>query len=174
MPLNIKRRRETIAFYPDLAIAQDVEAAETALDEAKAKVEDATGTTLASRALTDAKKAVTAAQAAYDEVKARADATVLDITLEALPRKRWAEAEENNPPRDGDKTDATFSVNIDTFLAEVLPESVAEVKERATGERLAITADEWRDVLDDISDGQYQVLLFATLNLNRGASSHPF
>jgi hypothetical protein len=174
--LNIKRARTVVAFYPDMAVAAEVEAAEEQLRAATAALDDAkeAARTEGSTKVAAARKAVTAAQATYDEVKARADATVLDVTLEAVSRKQWAEVEENHPPRDGDDTDKSVGVNVGSFLAEVLPESVAEVKERGTGERIAVSADDWREAVDEISDGQYQVLLLAILGLNRGAARHPF
>jgi len=176
MSLNIKRARTTVAFYPDMAIASEVEAAQKDLDAARAALEEATNAskTLASTKVTAAKKAVEIAEAAYDKIRDAAASTVLDVTLEALSRKRFAEAEENHPPREDDEDDASLRVNIDTFLAEVLPESVVEVKERATGERIAVTADEWREVCDEISDGQYQLLLLTVCGLNRGTARHPF
>ena len=176
MSLNIKRARTTVAFYPDMAIASEVEAAQTELDAAKAALDDITNATktIASTKVTAAKKAVETAQAAYDTIKAAAESTVLDVTLEAVSRKRFAEAEENHPPREDDEDDAQLRVNVDTFLADVLPESVVEVKERVSGERIAVSADEWREACDEISDGQYQLLLLTICGLNRGAARHPF
>lgn len=165
MALNIKRARKTIPFYEDRAIGEQVTAAQKALDEAKAK--DARDPRLGSSAGAEAEKHL-------EEVKAAAAATVLDVTLEALPRKRWAEAEESNPPRDGDSSDETFQVNVDTILHEVLPLSVVEVKQRATGDvRTDITPEDWVAALDEIDDGQYSTLFLAINNLNRG-SANPF
>lgn len=163
MALNIKRARVTIPFYEDRAIGERVTAAQAALAEAKAKA----SAQLASKAVREAEKNL-------DTVRAEALETVLDITLEALPRKRWAEAEESNPPRDGNGPDETFGLNTATILREVLPLSVVEVKQRATGDlRTDITAEDWVEALDEIDDGQYSALFLAVNNLNRTAAN-PF
>ena len=162
MALNIKRNRKTIPFYEDRAIGEQVTAAQNALAEAEAKNDR------------QASKAVSEARKHLEEVQAAAEATVLDVTLEALPRKRWAEAEESNPARDDKDSDKAFSVNVDTFLHEVLPLSVVEVKQRATGEvRTDIEPGDWAAALDEVDDGQYSSLVFAVLTLNRQAAN-PF
>jgi len=163
MALNIKRARKTIAFYEDRAIGEQVTAAQQAVDEAKSNL----GARLASSAVREAEKHL-------EDAKAAAAATVLDLTLEALPRKRWAEAEESHPPREGKDQDETFSVNVSTFFHEVLPLSVAEVKQRATGElRTDIAPEDWAAALDEIDDAQYSVIALAILTLNR-TSANPF
>jgi len=161
--LNIKRPRKTIPFYEDRAIGEQVTAAQKALDDAKSDAD----VRLASKAVRDAQKAL-------DEARAAAEATVLDVTLEALPRKRWAEAEESHPARDTKDSDKAFSVNVDTFFHEVLPLSVVEVKQRGTGEiRTDIEPKDWAAALDEIDDGQYSMIVFAILGLNRQAAN-PF
>lgn len=163
MALNIKRARKTIAFYEDRAIGEQVTAAQKAVDEAKGGSDQR----LASKAVREAEKALA-------DVTAAAEGTILDLTLEALPRKRWAEAEESHPPRDGKSQDETFSVNVDTFFHEVLPLSVVEVKQRATGElRTDITPEEWSSALDEIDDAQYSRIAVTILALNRTAAD-PF
>lgn len=163
MALNIKRARKTIPFYEDRAIGEQVTAAQQALDEAKS----GTDARLASKAVREAEKHLA-------DVKAAAAATVLDVTLEALPRKRWAEAEESNPPRKDNSVDETFSVNTGTILHEVLPLSVVEVKQRSTGEvRADIAPQDWVAALDEIDDGQYSALFLAINGLNRQAAN-PF
>lgn len=162
MALNIKRARKTIPFYEDRAIGEQVTAAQKALAEA-----EAANDRLAS-------KAVAAARKHLEEVRAAAEATVLDVTLEALPRKRWAEAEESHPARDTKDQDKAFSVNVSTFFHEVLPLSVVEVKQRATGElRTDIKPTDWAKALDEIDDGQYSTIVLAVLGLNRQAAN-PF
>lgn len=162
MALQIKRARKVVDFYPDQAVALEVEAAQKALDEA-------VGT---DRRLNPS-KAEREAQKALDEVKASAAGSVLEIELEALPRKRWAEVEEAHPERKGDKVDEAYSINWDTFLAEVLPKSVVAVRARESREPVEVLPEEWVGVLDEISDGQYQLLAMAVLALNR-SSANPF
>jgi hypothetical protein len=161
MALQIKRARKVVDFYPDQAVALEVEAAQKALAEAEAAKK-----TMNSKATTEAAKHLEA-------VKASASESVLEIELEARPRKRWAEIEEAHPEREGDKVDDAFSINWDTFLAEVLPESVVAVRYRETGEPVEVAPEEWVEVLDEISDGQYQTLATALLRLNR-SSANPF
>lgn len=163
MALNIKRARKTIPFYEDRAIGEQVTAAQRALLEART----APDARLASKKVRDAEKHL-------EEVQEAARATVLDITLEALSRKRWAEAEESNPPRKDNDTDDTFRVNTGTILHEVLPLSVVEVKQRSTGEvRTDIGPDDWKAALDEIDDGQYSTLFLTVVEVNRGAAN-PF
>lgn len=167
MALNIKRPRKTIAFYEDRAIGEQITAAQRALDEAQ-QAQEGPDARLTSKSPT------AAAEKALAAAKAAAEATVLDVTLEALPRKKWAEAEESHPPREGKSQDEAFSVNVATFFHEVLPKSVVEVKQRSTGElRTDITPEDWADALDEIDDGQYSRLALAILGLNRTAAN-PF
>lgn len=163
MPLNIKRPRKQVAFYEDRAAGMQVAAAQDVLDEAKKKYADR----MASKAVKDAERAL-------EEAKTAASATVLDLTLEALPKKVWAEAEEACPPRPGELDDKAFNVNVDTFLAEVLGKSVVEVRQRGTGElRTDVTAEDWAGAVAEIDDGQYSTLLLAILDLNR-SGANPF
>ncbi|MFE5309699.1 hypothetical protein [Isoptericola sp. NPDC056605] len=162
MPLNIKRARRVIPFYPDSAVAAEIEAASDALVAAK----KAAGDRLAS-------KAVREAQTTFDDATKRGQSSVLDIELEALSRKRWAEIEESNRPREDDKVDEGYSLNWDTFLAEALPESVRSVKEHASGDAVEVSAAEWVEALDEISDGQYTTLALNIIRLNRDGS-RPF
>jgi hypothetical protein len=161
MALQIKRARKVVDFYPDQAVALEVEAAQKALDEAEAAKK-----TMNSKAVTEASKRL-------DEARASASASVLEIELEARPRKRWAEIEEAHPPRKDDKVDDAFTIGWDTFLPEVLPESVVAVRNRETGAPVEVAPEEWAGVLDEISDGQYQTLAMAVLQLNR-SSANPF
>jgi hypothetical protein len=163
VPLNIKRPRKQVAFYEDRAAGMLVTAAEKDLAEVRKKYADR----LASKAVRDAEKAL-------EQAKAAAAETVLDLTLEALPKKVWAEAEEACPPREGDTSDKAFNVNVDTFLAEVLGKSVVEVRQRGTGElRTDVTAEDWAEATSEMDDGQYSALLLAILELNRNATN-PF
>jgi hypothetical protein len=175
MALQITRRRATVKFYPDQGVAARIDAAEAKLAAAKAEHEQAVndpGRTMASTAVRKATKAVEQAQADLDAVKAEAASTVLDLTLEALPRKRWAEALAAHPARDGDKVDAMYGLNWDTFLAEVLAESVLEVRD-AAGEIVEVTPEEWVAAADEVTDGQYTSLMIAIASLNRGSDA-PF
>lgn len=171
MPLNIKRPRATVAFYEDREIGQQVAAAEAPLEEAEAAlaaVKKKLDGRLASKAVREAEARVEEAEARVEEARAAASATILDLTLEALPKKRWVEALAAHPPRPGDKVDANYLLNVDTFLAEVIGESVIEVRQRGTGEvRTDITKKDWADATADLDDGQYGSLLLAINSLNR-------
>ena len=165
MPLNIKRPRKKVPFYEDRAAGMQVTAAQKALDEAQAA--DDRDRRMSSKGPAKERKHL-------EEVTAAAEATVLDLTLEALPRKRWAEALEAHPARPGDASDKAFNLNIDTFLAEVLGESVVEARQRGTGElRTDVTPADWTGAVAELDDGQYSALLLAILDLNRSAAN-PF
>lgn len=163
MPLNIKRPRKKVPFYEDRAAGVLVTTAQASLDAVKGGSDQR----LASKAAREAEKNLA-------EAKAAAAATVLDLTLEALPKKVWAEAEEACPARPGDAADKVYNLNVDTFLAEVLGKSVIEVRQRGTGElRTDVTAEDWTAAASEMDDGQYSVLFLAILDLNRNATN-PF
>lgn len=164
MPLNIQRNRKTIQFYEDRSIGEQVTAAELALAEAKAGGQNSDKRM--------ASKAVREAQARLDEITDIASATVLDVTLTALKRKEWNETEDRHPPREGKDTDKLYGVNIDTLFHEVLPKSVLEVRQKATGEvRTDITEQDWVDALDEIDEGQFSVIALAILQVNRNTEN---
>ncbi|MGW8565654.1 hypothetical protein [Isoptericola sp. NPDC055881] len=163
MPLNIKRARRTVPFYPDAAVAAEIEAASDAVVAAKNAAANDGDARLASKS----RAAVREAEKAFEDAKARGDATVLDVELEAVSRKRWAEIEESHPPREGNANDEQFNLNWSSFLAEVLPESVRSVKHHDSGDVEEVTEDEWAEALDEMSDGQYTNLGVAVLALNR-------
>ncbi|GMA26201.1 hypothetical protein GCM10025864_39600 [Luteimicrobium album] len=175
MVLPIKRARSTFTFYPDMSVAQEIDRLEEAVAVAMQALETEKDKpqTLASKTVAQAQKKVDAARKAYDDACAAANSGALKLTLEALAQKRWAEAEEAHPAREGDDDDAVYAVNFDTFLGEVLPDSVIEVQDGA-GERVAVSPDEWRQAVDEISNGQYRALLLSILALNRSAKQNPF
>lgn len=161
---TIKRPRRIVPFHPDLAVAVQLEAAQDLLAQARKKYRNSEN----SPAVRKAAKKV----ADLEEVAA---STVLEVELEALPRKRWAELEASHPPRTGDSRsiDKTLRINWDSFVAEAWPLCVAQVRRRDSGEVIDVPAAEWGPVLEEISDGTYQVFGMALLELNRG-SSDPF
>lgn len=158
---KITRPRRAVSFYPDLALAAQIEAAERDLDAARKK------------RVAENSAAVRKATKTVADLKASAAATVLEVELQALPRKKWAEIQESNPPRSDKATDKAFQINWETFVAEAWPQCVAAVRYRDSGEEVEVTTEEWGPVLEEISDGTYQVFGMALLELNRG-SSDPF
>ncbi|GAB3166602.1 hypothetical protein GCM10027059_25800 [Myceligenerans halotolerans] len=159
---KIKRARRLVAFYPDLAVAAQIETAESELAAARKKYRASENST-----------AVRKATKVVAELKEAAAATVLEVELEALRRKEWAELEASNPPRTDKTADKAFRINWDTFVAEAWPKCVIAVRYRDSHEPVEVAATEWGPVLEEISDGTYQVFGMALLELNRG-SSDPF
>ena len=174
---TVKLARKTVELYPDMQVSDEVDAALDALDAAKKAVQsetDAKGNTLASRALTAAKKAVTEAESALADVQSRAKSSVLEVVIDQLPKKEWREFEAAHPPREDDKTDATYGINWDTFVGAYLAQVKPEVRWQASTEPVEVIPSEWLAWVETIADPEYQKLGFAILGLNRTLAARPF
>lgn len=174
---TVKLARKTVELYPDMQVSDEVETALDALDAAKkaaATESEAPGRTLASKALTATTKAVTAAEKAHAEVQERAKSSVLEVVMDQMPKKMWREFQAAHPPRDGDKIDADWGINWDTFAGAYLEATKPQVRWQASGDPVEVIPSEWAAWVETISDPEYQKLAFAILELNRRVPTRPF
>jgi len=90
--------------------------------------------------------------------------------LEALPGKKYRALMAEHPPRQNDDgevldEDRLLDANYDTFLEPLLRASVVDP---------ILDDTEWEEVIDDLSNGQYNTLINAAVMVNRGGVDVPF
>lgn len=174
---TVKLARKTVELYPDMQVSDEVETAKDALEEARqaaATEGDAPGRTLASKALAAATKAVTTAEKSLAEVQDRAKSSVLEVVMDQMPKKQWREFQAAHTQREGDKIDADWSINWDSFVGAYLEKMSPQVRWQASGEAVEVIPSEWMAWVETISDPEYQKLAFAILELNRRVAARPF
>lgn len=154
---------------------KDAEKAEERLNEAR-RQEAAPGGR--PRLLTEAPESETRAVehqqavAEHDRLVAQAEADgVLTVTIQALPRRKWAAMVAKHPPRTDEtvpeekrKSDADLGINDDTFGEELVPASIKAVSDPD------LKVD---DLLDEVSSSQWDLLYGAAFAVNRGVGSSP-
>lgn len=95
------------------------------------------------------------------------------FTLRGMPRKDWATLVAENPPRDGNQLDKTYSCNLDAVMNAAIPACIIGVKRN--GETVDFDpATEWDALADDMSNSQYEDFVVKTLTVNRGRQEVPF
>lgn len=174
---TVKLARKTVELYPDMQVSDEVDSALDAVEEAKkaaAQEADAPSRQLASKALSAANKAVTAAEKALAEIQERAKSSVLEVAMDQMPKKTWREFLAAHPPREGDKIDADYGVNWDSFVGAYLEATAPQVRWQASTEPVEVIPSEWAAWVETISDPEYQKLAFAILELNRRVAVRPF
>lgn len=105
--------------------------------------------------------------------KAQEESTLV-FTLRALPRAKWAEIKESNPPRDGNNVDESLGYNADTAIAKALMTDGTIARVEQLGEPIEFTTEDWAGIVDDLSDGQWQEVQTAVANANGGRPQVPF
>lgn len=102
--------------------------------------------------------------------------STLTFTIQALPKKVWAELEDAHKPREGDEQDEAYGVNIDTFVdaAYSLPSTVLKVENKVTGEVVPFVNTDWPALSEQLSDGQWTAFMTKLFVLNRAAVTSPF
>jgi hypothetical protein len=122
-------------------------------------------------------EALSAKVAEYDaalesvRAEAEADGSVTSVTMSALPRRRWADLVKQYPPRDGKdvpeairEADASVGVNDETFGEALVPASIQSISDED------LSVDE---LLEAISDAQFQMLYANAFALNRALGADP-
>lgn len=164
--LGIKRATTSVPLVTNLELLSEYDAVADTLEKLQ---KNARADRLNSSP--DLRKAAEAVRALEDKMQ---ESTAL-VKLRALKRARWAELEEKHPAREDNDLDKRFGVNVDEFFDEAIPECIVEVSMKATGKKVDFDpAADWKELADDMSDGQYSEFIGATLTLNRGATSVPF
>lgn len=173
---TVKLARKTVELYPDMQVADEVEAAKDALDEARRTLQAETDAarTMNSKAVAVARKAVTEAEKALGEIESSAKGSVLEVVVDQMPKKAWREFQASHPMRDGDAVDQVFAVNWDEFVGAYLEQTSPQVRWKASGEPVEVIPSEWPAWVEQISDPEYQKLGFAIGQLNNRQADRPF
>ena len=184
MPITVKRARRVVKLVTDMSLVAEHDQAR----EEFAAV--AANKPVVAMEVPDSD--VTSAAARIAELERRMALSRLAFTLEALPRKQFAEFQATHPPRGGFADDDAAGLN----LAEVDPliaQCILSVKRESDGhycfiredELAAIdppawvedadrfTPDDWQALADDMGDGQWLEFVQAMLEVNRGSQA-PF
>jgi len=88
-----------------------------------------------------------------------------DFVVHAMSKDKWNELRARHKPRDNEVRDIHTGVNIDTFNAELLPATVIEP---------VMDDQDWADLIDVMSDKQYEDLVDACWAINRSEVNVPF
>lgn len=97
----------------------------------------------------------------------------VSFTLQALPRKRWAEFTAAHPPRDGNETDKLVDVD-QSALDPMIAASITEVKAHDGTDIPFVPTQDWEPLADEMADGQWAQFAMAVLALNNGNPAAPF
>jgi len=162
--ITIARPRKTVTLCTALDLHAQWERAQDALERARQASGESTyaGTNPAERA-------------AAEEVSSLEDRMrehTLVFTIEAMPRKSWAEYEAKHPPRPDVDVDKTYGINIST-LDDAIGPSVVEVT-NADGSPRAWSSEKWPVLAEQLSNSQWEPFAKGVLEVNRGVSRAPF
>jgi len=164
MSLTLTRATKVVPLCVNLSLKAEHDRAVAALADAK------------NRAAQDAREASTEVREAAEAVQAieqqMRDHTV-NFTLQALPRKAWAEFCANRPPRPGDEFDKALGLDV-SALDDPIMASITGVQSR-DGEPVEFNpGTDWHPLADEMSTAQWNDFAQAVLALNNGVTSAPF
>lgn len=175
MSLTLTRATKVVPLCVNLSLKAEHDRAVAALQDARnAAAQDAREVS------TEIRDAAAAVQAIEQQMR---DHTVR-FTLQALPRKKWAEFEVNHPARPDDETDKALGIDasaLDAVLSgavygpgeKVAPTIVAV--ESSTGDPVPFDpSTDWVPLADEMSTAQWNDFALAVLALNRGVTAAPF
>lgn len=105
-----------------------------------------------------------------EEIQQEMTAATYTFRLRALPKSKWRALVAAYPPRKDEKgepvpEDAQIGVNREKFLDALIKVSVIDP---------VMTEEQWAELLDTVTDRQYQDLCDEAWFLNRGEVSVPF
>lgn len=164
MSLTLTRATKVVPLCVNLSLKAEHDRAVAALQEARnAAAQDAREVS------TEIRDAAAAVQAIEQQMR---DHTVR-FTLQALPRKRWAEFVAANPPRPGDETDKALDVDV-SALDAVIVQAITSVQNRDGSDVPFAPATDWEPLADEMSTAQWNDFAQAVLALNNGVTSAPF
>ncbi|MGC4151496.1 MAG: hypothetical protein QM628_00260 [Propionicimonas sp.] len=184
MSITIKRARRAVKLVTDMSLVAEHDQAK----EEFAVV--AANKPIVAMEVPDGE--VTTAAARIADLERRMAETRLVFTLEALPRKEFAEYQESHPPRDGSADDAAAGLNLDES-DDLIAQCIISVKRERDGLYLYVRDDElaaidppawvedadrftpaeWSTLAESLGDGQWLDFIQATLEVNRGSQA-PF
>ena len=163
--LGIKRSTSTVRLCTDLDLAAEHERLQVALAEEQAKPDS--GMLVGNP---EAKRLAAEISALEEKMTA---STVI-VTTRALTRKRWAELVEAHPPRDENKDDEAFGVNVSTFVDAAMAESIESVTCASNGEPVeGFTGADWPEAADEMSNAQWNDFARDLFRLNNAVTTGP-
>lgn len=167
MGIKVTRPQATVEFITDAALALEHENAKAALSAVMR--EDHSADTLAgSPRVRERAEAVT-------DLEQRIADSVVVFTLQAVSRKVYNELVAEHPAREGNADDKALGVNGETFFDALISASILRVNKKADNSVVDFDpADEWSDLADEMTDGQYAEFVTEVQQLNRGQVRAPF
>lgn len=103
--------------------------------------------------------------AKIQELEAEMAENSITFRLRALPRRQFLELTQAHPPRAGDERDKSIGLNADTYYDALIGACLLEPE---------LEQDELTEFLDLLTSRQFEELMEAAWNLNRGDVSVPF
>lgn len=168
--VSIKRPETTVDLWEDADLHAEWQAASETLTRLRREHE-------ADRRESGEATAVQDAATKVVDLERKALDGLLSFRLRALPRVRFAEIQEEHPPREGNKNDEFAGVNLATFIDAVMiePGTVVSVTRKATGEVEPFDGPkDWVALADEMSNGQWEAFVNPLLVVNRGQVSPGF
>ena len=165
MSIPIQRPERTVPFCTNLNLKAEHEQAVVAL-EAERKNAAADPREVGSPALT------AAAERVRDLEQQMQDHTIV-FTLRGLRRKRWIEFVEAHPARKDNARDKQVGIDV-SALDEVIAESIVAVKSQSGQDVPFIPAQDWLDLADEMTNGQWSDFANAVIEVNHEVRSAPF
>jgi hypothetical protein len=163
MPIAVKRARRTVKFCADLSTQAEYDRAVAALVDAQ-KTDSQ---------MLNASTATVEAAAAVQALEEQMKAATIEFEIEAQRRDVWQAFEAAHPPREGDKTDEQFAIDISS-LDEIIAKSIVSTTS-PDGEPVEFDpASEWHGLADEMSNGQWTDFAVAVMQVNRGVKAVPF
>lgn len=164
MGISLTRATKVVPLCINLDLKAEHDRAVQALDDARR---------VAAQDEREVSTAVRDAAEAVQVIERRMRDHTLQFTLQALPRKAWAEFEATHPPREGSDLDKALGLDT-SALDDAIAKSVLSVQGR-DGEPVEFdAAAEWQDLADEMSTAQWNDFAQAVLALNNGVTSAPF
>ena len=161
--IKITRPTTTVKLATDLSARQEWEQA--VQDEAAATLDSAR------RRMSDTKLAE--AHKRIDDAREAMAASELTFTLVALPRSEYTKLVAAHPAQPGIEQDEQQGVHVETFGDALLEASILRVND-ADGTPLDFNpAKEWKQLADDMTDGQWSEFYRAAISLNKGTTAVP-
>lgn len=171
MTITVKRPEGVVQFCTDLALRGQWEDANEVLE--RVRTGEGEDLRLVGDVATDNER-VQAAAAVVQGLEAQMRASILRFRIRGLPRREWQELGEANPPNDEDPQDRAMGVHVATFFDAVAKVSIYSVND-AEGEPVDFDAkNEWDQLADDMTNGQWQEFADEFLRLNRQVTDAPF
>lgn len=131
----------------------------------------------ASQALDEVPEYLTIAEEHDALVKEAEEKAAIDVQLQHIRRRTWRQLVSEHPPREGNRVDARYGVNLVTFR-DALVVVDGRTKSGPDDEGIpfsTVIGPEWLtdDHLEDLSDGDFDRLFWTAFELNRGEVADP-